>query len=273
MRRLLLLLLAAITLALGGCVDAEVVVNLMPDGSGSFDVDVGYDERAWPAFFGDPFAGWTRKSQLRAYSDPGLGPWSKPEIVTEGFHRRLRTEIFFDDIDDVQILGSDDGRLFVALGFEHLPGERTVQLRLGVREELGRPLPLPTPKQAGMDVSISESLLKAIRQEIRPVIEGARLELVARLPGEVERADGFDEWEGREARIVADADRVALSLRERAGQLLNEATLDRQPLVVRWADGTARAGEIEALRDRRAAALEWWGTFPVRAPLPDVRGE
>lgn len=265
-RRILPIILA---LLLSGCVDARVVVNLLPDGSGSFDLDIGYDQRAWPSLFGDPFAGWTRQAQLRAYSDPGLGPWSQPEIVVEGAHRRIRTEIFFTDIEKVQILGSDDGELFVALGFERSDDVPQVGLRVGVREKLGRPLPLPTPKQAGMEVSLSDALLSAIRQEIRPVIEGARLELVAAVPGVVEQADAFDEWEDREARIVADADRVALAMRERAGALLNEETLDRDPLVVRWREAPPRADEIQAHRERLDAALEWWGgVFPVRQPLP-----
>ncbi len=260
MHRALSLLLSLLPLV--GCVDASVVVQLNPDASGSFDLDIGYDQRSWPAFFGDPFRGWLRKSQLQGFTDPGLGPWAEPRIVEVDGFRRFRTEVFFDDLDRVQILGWDDGRPFEALGFRYDREQHVVRMRLGIMEQLSRPLPLPSPKQAGMEVSISDALMAAIRQEIRPVIEGARLRLAARLPGEVERADGFDAWQDREAWVEADADRIAAALRDRAALLFNPSTLGDGNLVLQWNAAPPSEEEGRRYRERRAAAQAWWDTPP-----------
>lgn len=254
LRRLAPLLLFLLT----GCVDARIAAHLNPDGSGSFAVDIAYDQRAWPSFFGDPFHGWTQRSQLEAFTDPGLGPWAEPRISVEGGRRRFRTEVFFEDINRVRILGWDDGRPYQALGFRYDRADSTVRMTLGIMPQLAEPLPLPTPRQAGMEIHISDDLMTAIRQEIRPVIEGAHLRLEAEVPGRLSRADAFDAWKGRRAWIDADADRVALAMRERAGQLLNEKTLDDGLLEVHWSGDTSSAAEVDSFQRRLRDAYAWW---------------
>lgn len=258
MKQLALLSLLLAALLLGGCVDAEVVAHLNPDGSGSFAIDVGYEQRSWPAFFGDPFGEWTQRRQLENFSDPGLGPWAEPEVVVVDGYRRFRTEVFFAHVDRVRILGWNDGRPFDALGFQYDSRKSTVRMTLGIMPELAKPLPLPTPRQAGMELSLSDNLMRAIREQIRPVIEGAHLRLAARLPGAVVRADAFDDWRGREAWIDADADRVALAMRERAGRLLNEATLNDGVLEVQWRPQEMSAAELDSFQQRLEAARVWW---------------
>ena len=256
---LLVALLALVTLS--GCVDGVVRVRVLPDGSGSIAVDLGYETRQWPALFGDPYAGFRSADQLRRFTDPGLIAWSEPEIMEVDGRRRWRGEVFFDDVDDVRLLGRHRNRTIEALGFEaDLPGGE-LALRPGFTVYLDEPLPLLPPRRVGMSqVSLSDDLLEAIRLRIRPVIEGFDVRLEVELPGTVTSFDGLDGAQGRVAHLQIDADRLARAFERRAGLLVDEEALASTPVLWAWEmPATWDDEEATALRQRRARALQWYG--------------
>lgn len=258
MRRLHWVLL--LPLLLVGCVDGTVRVTLLPDGAGSIGVDLGYDQAKWPALFGDPYAGFRTRAQLGRFLEPGMVAWSRPRIEEVGRSRRWQGEVFFDDVAKLRFFGRYQGQGIEALSFEPDLARGELGLRPGFVVYLDDPLPLPSPESVGMtEVSLSPQLLAAIRERIRPVIEGLDVRLELQLPGEVRRADGFDESEGRVARLRVDADRLAAAFARRAGLLLDEAAVRGDDPVWTWEVPTAWDEDAAvAFRQRRAAALRWW---------------
>lgn len=252
------LIAVLLVIAGSGCVDARLTANVLEDGSGNIEFDVGYDTATWPSFLGDPLSSYTSRAQLRGWTSPGVIAWSKPQIVREGRHRRLRTALWFDDLSRVEFWATRKGKPFETLGFWFRGEERVTELRAGFAELLDRPLPLPSPGRVGMDVALSPDLLAAVRRQIRPVIEGLHLQLDVVLPGEVSRADGFRSWEGHTASLGVDADLLARAMNERAGVLFEEETLERQPPQIEWQEPKEADSRRVDLTRRRAAAMAWW---------------
>lgn len=258
MRPLLLILLC--TLGLTGCVDGTVRVLLLPDGAGSIALDLGYDTKKWPGIFGDPYAGFVTQDQLRRFIEPGMVAWSRPEIEKTGRTRRWRAEVFFDDVAALRFFGRHEGRGIEALGFEPDFARGEIGLRPGFLVYLDDPLPLPSPQSVGMtEVSLSPQLLAAIRQRIRPVIEGLDVRLEVAMPGRVLRADGLDAKAGAVATLRVDADRLGAAFARRAGLLLDEEAVRRPDPRWSWeVPATWNDDAATAFRQRRAAALQWW---------------
>lgn len=256
LRRTLLLFAAVTSFGLTGCVDGTVRVTVLEDGAGSIAIDLGYGVDKWPAMFGDPLAGFRTREQLRDFLEPGMVAWSEPEITATDVERRWRGEVFFDDVGRLQFLGRRQDQVIEAMGFGPDLDAGRIDLRPGFLVYLDDPLPLPTPDKVGMsEVSLSPALLEAIRQRIRPVIEGLDVKLVLELPGTITRAAGFDAVAGRTAVLRVDDDRLARAFATEAGVLTDEAALREDP-TWRWEGRTSNAGED--LRHRRAQALDWW---------------
>jgi|GEM_PF-2668677 len=251
---------ALLVSTLSGCVDGTARLTVLPDGSGSIALDLGYEVAQWPPMFGDPLEGFRTPDQLARFTDPGFVAWSRPRIVEADGERRWRSEVFFDDIGAVRFLGRQDGRTIEALGFDAGLDRGRIGLRPGFLVYLDDPLPLPSPRRIGMTgVSLSDDLLAAIRQRIRPVIEGLDVSLEVVLPGRITRADGLDGFSGRTARLHVDADRLAAAFMGKARVLTDVEALRDDPtwaweLPPQWDQVAA-----EDLRRRRAEALEWWG--------------
>ena len=258
MRNALLLLASA--LALSGCIDAQLTVNVMPDGSGNIDIDVGYDTRAWPSFLGDPLQTYTSHRQLRAWQSRGIIAWSEPELVREGRYRRIRTAMWFDSIGQVQFWATSKGQPLETLGIDWKGSEGRLDMRAGFVRFLDDPLPLPSPERVGMDVSLSPALLDAVRAQIRPVIEGLEVRLDVVMPGKVTRADGFHTLEGRRAKIRVDADRLAEAMRDRAGVIFEEESLKAEPPRILFEPQDVPEAETRALSEARLEALRWWNS-------------
>ena len=254
-----LAVLLAASLALTGCVDGTVRFTLLPDGAGSIAIDLGYETEKWPPMFGDPLAGFLTRDQLRTFTEPGFVAWSQPEVVETPTTRRWRAEVFFDDVGRVQFLGRRQGKVIEALGFEPALDEGRLDLRPGFLVYLEDPLPLPSPEQVGMsDVSLSRDLLDAIRQRIRPVIEGLDVTLEVVLPGAITGAAGLDGFEGRKATLHVDAHRLALAFASKARVLTDDQALRDDPTWSWERPVTWDAQQAEDLRRRRGQALRWW---------------
>lgn len=259
-RRLILLLVLVAALATSGCVDGTVRVTVLPDGAGSIAIDLGYGIDKWPAMFGDPLAGFRTREQLAGFMEKGMIAWSEPRIVDTPTTRRWQGEVFFDDIGELQFLGRHDDRVIEAASFEPDFERGVITVRPDFLVYLEDPLPLPTPEKAGMtDVSLSPALLEAIKQRIRPVIEGLDVTLELELPGTITRAAGLDTFDGRVAELEIDANRLALAFASKARVLCDDQALREDPtwrweVPVQWDQEAA-----EELRRRRGRALEWWG--------------
>ena len=246
------------TLLLGGCLQGVVTATLMPDGSGSIAVDLGYELRKWPPFLGDPYAGLTEREGLARWLSPGLIAWSQPTVRVEEGRRHLRTEVFFDEVDDVILTGTRGGQRIQALRL-HRQGQ-SLHLQPGFLDLLDAPLPLPSPERVGLrGVTLSPELLEGIRQQIGAVIPGLDLRFELRLPGKVVRYDGLDFAEGRIAHLEIDADRATRAFHERAGVLVDEAALRSGDPRWAWEGQTVPPEEIQALARRARRAKAWWG--------------
>lgn len=258
-RVVLFALLALVVVTSTGCVDGTVRFTLLDDGSGSIAIDLGYERTQWPPLFGDPLAGFLTREHLAGFTEPGFVAWSEPVVVETDSTRRWQGEVFFDDVGRVQILGRRDGQVIEALGFAPDPAGGVLEMRPGFLVYVDEPLPLPSPERVGMsDVSLSPALLDAIRQRIRPVIEGLDVTLEIVLPGSVTRAAGFDAFDGDRAWLHVDADRLGAAFAREAAALVDVPPLREDPSF-RWDATEAGApARAETLRARRAHAGAWW---------------
>ena len=271
MRRTLPLLALLCVLTSTGCVDGTVRVTVLPDGAGSIAIDLGYDPAQWPPLFGDPYAGFLERDELRRWMDPGMVAWSQPRVVDGETSRRWQGEVFFDDIDDVQFLGRHEGKVIEAMGFRSELERGRLHLRPGFLVYLDDPLPLPSPERVGMKgVSLSPALLDAIRQRIRPVVEGLDVTLEVVLPGPATRVDGLDRSEGRVGFLHVDADRLARAFTGTAAELTDVEELRENPSWAWQTPPTVPASEIAALRARRAAAVQWWNAVEGHGSSDEV---
>jgi hypothetical protein len=247
------------SLALGGCVQATIDGLLLPDGSGKIAVDVAYDTRAWLPIFGDPLSSYESREALELYLTPGLRAWAPPERSEEGPWRHLRVTAFFDDIDQLRFFGSEDDQPFETLGFSYDRPRRRILLRTGFERWLDDPLPLPQPRDVGMNVSLPESFIEMARERIGAFLNGVDLQLRLTFPGEVERADVLDRRHGRQAILRVGQERLTQAFQQRAGVLVDERSLSTDPPAQwQWKRPSVSDEEIEEFRREFARARAWW---------------
>jgi hypothetical protein len=244
---------------LAGCVKADFVIELQPDGSGRIDADVAYSSRKWPGLFGDPFASFLTRAGYADLMPPGFVAWAEPEVSAEDGWRHLRTAAYFDDLRRVVLPAHRHGEPYPALRFAGDPRSGEIRLLADLDSILARPLPLPSPDELGMEgVSIPETVMNGIRSQIGTLISGLDLDLVLEAPGELQRADGFDSLTAGRAMIHVDADRGASAFQDRAGVLVDTEALTAGASTWRWNPAPIDSNAIREFRADRAAALSWW---------------
>ena len=246
---------------LASCVRAEFDIVLLPDGSGELRADVAYSARKWPAFFGDPFASFMTPAGFAGMMPPGFVAWSETQVTSADGWRHIRTAAFFDDVRRVVFPAKrSSGEPYAALGFRGDPEAGRLVLRSQLDSVLARAVPLPAPQELGMDgVSIPDAVMQRIRGQMGTLLSGLDLELRLHVPGLLERADGFDSFEGNRAVITVDAQRGAAAFQDKAAVLVDAEALSVEEPRWTWTPAPVDSAAIREHRRARAAALAWWG--------------
>jgi hypothetical protein len=252
----LLLLLPLI----GGCVRADFVIELLPDGSGALHADVAYSGKKWPAFFGDPYESFMTPKGFRGMMPPGFVAWSQPEVTNEDGWRHLRTSAWFDDLRRVVLPAKrSDETPYAALRFSGNPAAGEIRLLSELDSILARPVPLPSPQEMGMEgVSIPGAVMNGIRAQMGTILSGLDVTLRLHAGHGVRRADGFDVIENGEALIRVDATRGAAAFQERAGVLVDAPALGSGSARWIWDPAEADPAATDRYLAGRAAAVRWF---------------
>lgn len=253
MPRTLLPLLLCTSLLLGGCIQADIEGELMPDGSGH----VRLVARAASGALGSPLADWADPAWLAARTPPGIVAWSAPRYEKKGLHEEIELVAWFEDASQLQLFLREDGQSREALGFARRDGG--LLARLGFLGYLDDPLPLPEDWHSRVGMDLSPGRLAQMKPLLHSLLRGLDLELVVRVPGEITRADGFGAVEGREARIRAGAGELIEALTARAGALCpDEAAIANGLARVDWGPTRTTPAAQERHRGRMQAAMQWW---------------
>lgn len=218
-----------------------------------------YSARKWPAFFGDPYASFTTPMGFAGMMPPGFVAWARPEITAADGWRHLRTTAFFDDIREVVFPARRQGKRYAALRFRGDPAVGDLAIVSELDSILARPLPLPSPQELGMDaVSIPDAVMDGLRGQMGTILSGLDLDFTLVAPGVLLQADGFDAIEMGRGVIHVDARRGAAAFQDHAGVLVDAEALGAAAPRWIWTPVTPDAALVNAVRERRAAALRWW---------------
>jgi hypothetical protein len=236
-------------LLLTGCLDYEQELVLFPDGSGkvtrrlAVKRDALHLVRALTKGKGapaDPLAEFADPDRLRAASK-GVAAWEGPVRGARDGWDEVRVTAYFEDVNEVRL-------------FLEQPSDGVIERRLDfaaayVRQGAGGRLEIdPT----------SRDLLHPDDPRLKPILpflKDARARFVVRLPGTVEKAEGFSARKGREAEFVLDHALLLSAQRDPKGEASRELDrlLDARPRL-EWSDGSAGAEELAAFRKAFDAA-------------------
>lgn len=246
---------------IGGCVQAEFEIVLLPDGSGALTADVAYSGKKWPSFFGDPYKSFATPNGFRGMMPPGFVAWSEPVVEVEDGWRHLRTAAWFDDIRRIVLPAKrSDKTPYAALRFSGNPATGELRLLSELDSILSRPVPLPSPQEMGMDgVSIPDAVMGGVRAQMGTLLSGLDVTLRLKPSGDVTRADGFDLIENGAAEIRVGASRGAAAFQQRAGILADWSRLVGDDVQWTWEPSEPDPALTAKLRAGRAAAVEWFG--------------
>lgn len=230
-------------LALVGCLDYAQEVTLYPDGSGMVARTLGVKRDALnllraltkgkgaPA---DPLADFADLDRLKA-SSRGIAAWGRPERSSKDGWDFVRVTAYFEDVDAAKIylVQESDGVLERRLEFaaRRVKGPSLHELQIDPSSRDG--------------VNPDDPRLKPII----PLLAEARVRFTIRVPGAIERAEGFTESEGRTASLLLDRARLEPALRQPKGPASIELDrlLDERPRIT-WKPGPVPDDELAAFR-------------------------
>ena len=234
---------SGLALALVGCLDYAQEVTIYPDGSGMIARTLGVKRDALnllraltkgkgaPA---DPLGDFADLDRLKE-SSRGIAAWGRPERSSKNGWDFVRVTGFFEDVDRVKVflVQESDGVVERRLEFaaRRVEGPSVHVLEID-----------PTSRDA---VNPDDPRLKPLL----PVLGEARVRFTLRVPGTIERAEGFPEAEGRTATLLFDRARLEPALRQpkSPASLELDRLLDERPRIT-WRPGPVPDEERAAFR-------------------------
>jgi hypothetical protein len=242
-------LAALAALALAGCIDYRQEVVVYPDGSGrivrrlAVKRDVLNLVRALSknkVAATDPLDDFADLGRLRE-SSRGIAAWGAPERSSQGGWDAVSMTAYFDDVDQV--------RLFLVQ-----PTDGVLERRLEFAARVAK-----TPAGGVLEVDpTSRDTLNPDDPAFRtilPFLKEARMAFSVRVPGKIDRAEGYADVDGRTASLVFDQARLLPAIKEPKGaaSLELDRLLDERPRIS-WTAAPVPADELAEFRKAFAEA-------------------
>ncbi len=253
--------MAAVALAalgLGGCIKYKQVVTVNPDGSGTWQLTVGFG----PQFYAvagsdaDPFADFASVEKLKEEESHGFVAFTEPIIEEVDGYQTMTITGYFENINDLEIMQDEDDENGDADNAGDNPQPPTTFAfddgTLTVQQPI---LSVMARRVAEEDFDRDN---EHMRQMMAPMVAGTEISEALVVPGPIDEA-GYLQADGNTAAFVVDADMLldpdAATLDQLAGVETLTVTFDPQG----WADGAEDAWQAEL-----AAAKQAWAAWKQR---------
>lgn len=241
-----------------GCLQTDLNMRIFADGSARMRLVFDLNAKALPPFVKDPLAGIDTPENLRAYKFPGIYAWAEPIRTNEGGHQRVELTAYIPDVGRFWFYKIEEGKVVRALSFsydpENMPGR--IGLDSNLSSELQEPLPLEgVPGTGGR---LSPEAVATLMPVVRPFLKNMNLRATVVVPGPVQRASGFDDWQENIITLNVDRERFLQAATVRAGVLCDEFSLEGDDPAIIWDATEDSPEELAAFREEMAVAREWW---------------
>lgn len=267
-------LLAALGLALTGCLQVEEALTVHADGSGKIVLQVALRTSMLKLMEQGAQQEGLPPGALRAeMSDPskllgqaqGIVAVTGVPAVEDGEWFRTGATAYFDDINRVRMASAREGTS-TTFSARLSPGTLSLTNRLG---EIAGGFEKGFRKRAAERGADPEQI-KASLEFLKPMMDGLRIRIAVTGPAALTEAEGFASKDGATASSTVGPDLFLALLTEPEGEKARrfKAMVARPDARIRWSAGDAPSAAPDAFKAELAAARSRGGRAPEPSPAP-----